>query len=104
MKKLIIAVAAVALTGISFAAVNTNTEAITNQVRIMEEEQDKTPVKAEELPEAVKKVLSSDAYAGTTIKQAFLVQGEKAYYEVELVKEDASTMTVMLDEQGQEVK
>lgn len=59
----------------------------------------KSPVKIEELPEAVKKTLATDAYKGWTASEAFLVQGKTEYYEI-IVKKEAEVKTVKLNKEG----
>ncbi|HTH56011.1 MAG TPA: hypothetical protein VL728_08180 [Cyclobacteriaceae bacterium] len=58
--------------------------------------QEKTEVKAADLPDAVKKTLASDDYKGWEIAKAYLA---KEIYEVEL-KKGTETKTVKLDKDG----
>lgn len=59
----------------------------------------KTPVKIDELPEGVKKTLATDAYKGWTASEAFLVKGKTEYYEI-TVKKEAEVKTVKLNKEG----
>lgn len=65
---------------------------------------DRTPVKPEDLPDAVKTTLSGEAYAGWTVKEAFAVAPSQGtpYFEVTLQKEE-ETQIVNLDADGQTV-
>ncbi|MES2689288.1 MAG: hypothetical protein V4658_02730 [Bacteroidota bacterium] len=59
----------------------------------------KSPVKIEDLPEAVKKTLAADAYKGWAASEAFLVQGKAEYYEI-IVKKEAEVKTLKLNKEG----
>lgn len=107
MKKLLIAVTAL-FTLATAANANTNIE-LNNSTNPMEslvndENQEKVPVKLEELPEAIKKVLASDSYKGWTPSTAFLVKGEKSFYEINLTNAEGEAATVKLDEAGAPVE
>ncbi len=98
MKKMLFSMMllAVVTSGITFTAQQAmaQTETVTDQMK-------ETPVKPEELPDAVKQTLSGDAYAGWTIAAAYLVQdGTNEYYRIELTK-DQETLEVKLDKDGQ---
>jgi len=83
MKKIILTAMLFASVG-SFAAVSAFAN---NQVEVTENAE--TPVKVEELPEAITKTLSTDTYAEWKIDTAFLVkEGENEYYKVNVVKGD----------------
>lgn len=63
--------------------------------------QDKTPVKAEDLPDAIKTALAGDDYAGWTVKEAFAVQtGGALTYEISLQKGDENRV-ISLNEAGE---
>lgn len=62
--------------------------------------QEKTEIKADALPEAVKKTLAGDEYKGWEVSKAYEARGT---YEVEL-KKGAETKTVKLDKDGKVVK
>ncbi len=49
-------------------------------------EQEKTPVKVEELPEAVKNAIAGSDYKGWTVKTAYVLKGVKDIYEITFVK------------------
>ncbi len=101
MKKLIIS--AVALTLISFASVQakpvlqTETELNINQ--------DKVSVKPEDLPAAVKATISSEAFAGWKVVEAFLVTADDKtqYYDLS-VKKGKEAARVKLDKDGRNVE
>jgi hypothetical protein len=64
---------------------------------------DKKPVKKEELPEAVKTTLASEAYKGWEAGDIFWVTTEKtAYYEITM-KQAEKTLLVKLDKEGKKV-
>jgi len=101
MKKLI--VSAVALTLISFASVQAtpfleNKEAVTIS-------QDKVSVKPDDLPAAVKATISSEAFAGWKVVEAFLVTADDKtqYYDLS-VKKGKENARVKLDKNGRNVE
>ena len=64
---------------------------------------DKTPIKLEELPEAVRKTLQADDYKGWAFSQANLVKSEKVeYFEIELKQAEKSVL-VKLDKEGKKL-
>lgn len=66
---------------------------------------DKTAVKLEELPEAVKTTLASPSLKAWTATEAFLVKTAdgKEYYAIN-VKKDNETGSIQLDKEGKPVK
>ena len=63
--------------------------------------QDKTPVDAQDLPDAVKTALAGDDYSEWTVKEAYSVQaGGVTTYEISLQKGDESRV-VNLNEAGE---
>jgi hypothetical protein len=62
--------------------------------------QEKTEIKPENLPDAVKKTLAGDAYKGWEISKAYVA---KEVYEVEL-KKGADTKTFKFDKEGNSIK
>lgn len=100
MNKVIIAAFALTFAGYTHANTpNPDTTIVANN----ENEDKRTPVKLEELPDAVKKALAGDAYAGWTPSAAFWVEGKVSYYEIELSKGDDKSI-VKFDKEGQLVK
>lgn len=98
MKKIIIA--AIALT---FGGITNVVSANTGNIEITSED-NRTPIKVEDLPEAVKKSLASTAFEGWTAVSAYLVEGVAgSHYEVTLTKE-AEKKTVNFDKEGNTVK
>ncbi len=86
MKKLILSAAFFAIAG--FGAVNASnvnkTEIVAVQDTLV-----KTPIKLEELPEAIKTILKTDPYKNWTPTAAFSVKdGDKSYYQVDVKKEE----------------
>ncbi len=100
MKKVIIAAIALTFAGYSNAApVNTPDTNI-----VAEAGETRTPIKIEDLPEAVKKSLASSAYEGWTPVAAYAVEGTGAsYYEITVTKE-AEKKYVKLDKEGNSVQ
>lgn len=104
MKKAIIAAVALTFAGYTHAAqasIPDTTIAATDTVAV---EDNRTPIKIEDLPEAVKKSLNSTAYEGWTPVSAYWVEGTGlAYYEITMTKE-AEKKYVKLDKEGNSVK
>ena len=101
MKKLIIA--AIAITTSVFA----NAQAETTQAQPAKEittdnnaKTDRVKIKLEELPAAVRKVLTDSAYQGWTAKTAYIVKDAKPYYEVELANTTGELKTVKFNDDG----
>lgn len=91
---------------VAFAATATMASPMTDNVSIVNAiQQDKTPVKLEELPDAVKTTLSSDEYQGWIPSTAFAVTNEegKKYFEIQLKNED-QVKVVNLDSDGKPVE
>jgi len=101
MKKAIFAVIAIACAGYTNAQTETTATANIN-VATNVEDQEKTPLKVEELPDAVRKALAGDAYTGWTTAEAFLVKSQKPYYEIKMVRGEEK-MVVNLDNEGKKV-
>ncbi len=79
---------------------NAKTQQLANQTKMESPVQEKKDIKAEELPEAVKKTLAGDSYKGWEISKASVA---KDVYEVEL-KKGSETKTAKFDKDGKEVK
>lgn len=94
---------AVALTLISFATVQANPSAETTSALTVN--QDKVPVKPEDLPAAVKATINSEAFAGWKVVEAFLVTGDDKtqYYDLSVMK-GKETARVKLDKNGRNVE
>jgi hypothetical protein len=103
MKKLI--VAAFSLGTVFFSATVTAGTPSNTAISINVNEDERQPVKAEELPEAVKKTLAGDDYKGFAITEATLVKSADAtsHYEVSLAK-DKETKLVKIDKDGKILK
>lgn len=107
MKKVIIAAIALTFAGYSNAApVNTpdtNTVVSTTDTLVASADT-RTPVKVEDLPEAVKKSLASSAFEGWSPVAAYWVEGTAvSYYEITVTKE-AEKKYVKLDKEGNSVQ
>jgi hypothetical protein len=101
MKKLIMS--AVALTLISFASVKASPIAEPNHTAVIV--QDKTPVKPEDLPAAIKATINSEAFAGWKVTTAYLVTNDdkSQYYDLS-VKKGSENARVKLDKNGKNVE
>lgn len=82
-----------------FASANSAELNMSQMIVSVFDDNTKTAVKVDELPEAVKKTLASDAYKGWTASEAYLVKGEKEYYEI-ILKKEAEVKTVKLNKDG----
>jgi len=99
MKKIMLSAAVLAFAGM--ATVNAATIKTSVASAIVMNLQDKTPVNAEDLPDAVKGALAGDDYEGWTVKEAFAVQsGGVNTYEISLQKGDENRV-VTLNEAGE---
>ena len=99
MKRMIIAAIAVTATSVTFAQ---STAAATSQgtsVTIVNEEREKTPVKLEDLPDAVKKALKGPEFDGWKPVTAYWVKTDKSsYYEIDVTKgEEKKTVNLAAD-------
>jgi len=103
MKKLI--VAAFSLGTLFFSATVTAGNTSNTVISVNVNEDERQAVKAEELPEAIKKTLTGEEYKGYTISEATLVKTADAtsHYEVSLAK-DKETKLVKIDKDGKILK
>lgn len=103
MKKFIIA--AIALTTTVFANAQAETTVAKAQTEVANANNpDRVKIKLEELPAAVRKALTEDAFQGWTAKSAYVVKAEKPYYEVELTNTKAELNVVKFNEDGTVIK
>jgi len=103
MKKFIIAAIAITTTVFANAQADVNaTQAKTEEVTTANP--DRVKIKLEELPAAVRKALTEDAFQGWTAKTAYIVKAEKPYYEVELVNAKSEANVVKFNEDGTVIK
>lgn len=107
MKKLVIV--SIALFLVATSSINAQTvpadttkTATTAPATAEATQQEKTPIKVEELPEAVKTTIAGDEYKGWTPKSASVVKGEAEFYEVILVKGE-ETSIVKFDKEGKKI-
>jgi len=101
MKKIVLSAMVIA----SLTAFATKTQAANfHQATIAVTDSTETPVKPEDLPEAVKKTLSSDAYAQWKVSAAFSVKNDQnEYYKIVLTKGEEKK-TENFDKSGQVIK
>jgi hypothetical protein len=104
MKKLILSAAVIALAGFSTVNAYTPKSALAYEYNINKID-DRTPVKLEELPDAIKKVLASDDFKEWIPSEAFLVKTDKGseYYEIN-VKKGEQTGSLKIDKDGNAVR
>lgn len=96
MKKFILSAAIVALSTVAFAQTSEPTPAEapaetapTETTTTAQDSSSSTPVKLEDLPEAVKTTLTSDAYKAWTATEAYLVnENGNEYYQINVMKEE----------------
>ena len=103
MKKMMFATLLFAV-AFSMSAVNSLASVVTkpSSARIVGEDE-KKPIKKEDLPEAVKATLSGPDYQGWEITAAFSVKKADAdYFEIKLKKGD-KVITAKLDKEGNKV-
>lgn len=103
MKKVLIAAIAFTFAGYTNAATVTTNAKTKKVVSVNENEDKRTPIKLEDLPEAVKKSLSSTAFEGWKADSAFHVETANiAYYEIVMIKGEEKTI-IKLDKDGNTV-
>ncbi len=99
MKKLFVTILAMFVMGVFFVQANDGIVKEAEAVVSIENE-GKTEVKAEELPDAVKTALGGESFAGWEFVSAHKVKvGETKHYEIQLKKGEEST-TVKFDKEG----
>src|SRR5690606_3691596 len=99
MKKIMLSAAVLAFAGMT----TVNAETIKTPVAsaIVMNLQDKTPIDAQDLPDAVKTALAGDDYSEWTVKEAYSIQaGGVSTYAISLQKGDESRV-VNLNEAGE---
>ena len=99
MKKLMLSMAFLAVAGTVTVYANQK-----QNVAIVQIQDEKKPVKVEELPDAVKAALAADDYKEWKAEKAFWVKPASGmeYYEIEL-KKGEEAKTVKLDKEGKVV-
>lgn len=98
MKKLI---AMAFCLGLAFTANTVYASNVSAPVVNVLNDDEKTAVKPEELPESVKKSLSADEYKGWTVQSASLVKSAAAsHYEIQVANEKNETKTLKFDKEG----
>lgn len=99
MKKLMLSMAFLAVAGTVTVYANQK-----QNVAIVQIQDEKKPVKVEELPDAVKAALAADDYKDWKAEKAFMVKPASGmeYYEIEM-KKGEEAKTVKLDKDGKVV-
>jgi hypothetical protein len=99
MKKLMLSMALLAVAGTATVYANN-----TQDVAIVNFQDEKKPVKVEELPDAVKAALAGDEYKEWKAEEAFMVKPASGaeHYEIKL-KKGEEAKTVKLDKDGKVV-
>ncbi|MGV8877447.1 MAG: hypothetical protein ACOH2A_00315 [Sphingobacteriaceae bacterium] len=102
MKKLILSAAILSFAGFSTIGAYAHNPTITINYSIQDT---KTPVKLEELPEAVKNVLSGEEFKEWTPTEAFLVKTDKGveYYQINVKNGDKSG-SLNVDKDGKSIQ
>ena len=90
MKKLIVSAFCLGLTLTAASVMTASNQSQTIGV-VTNTNDDRQPVKAEELPEPIKKVLAGDAYKGWTVKEATMVSNPAATTENAAAAKDVAT-------------
>jgi len=103
MKKVFFAAIAIACAGYTNAQTGTEAATAIGKVETTADDQQKTPIKVEDLPALVKKSLASEAYAEWTAESAFWIDGANPHYEINLTKGNNKTVA-HLDKEGNTVK
>lgn len=103
MKKLFLSAAVLALA--SFSTVKAYTPYHNIAISYQVNDDTRTPVKLEDLPDGVKKVLAGDGFKEWTPTEAFLVKTDKGveYYDI-LVKKGEQTGSLKMDKDGNAIK
>jgi len=102
MKKLILSATFLAFAG--FSAVNASEVKTVSTIVTVQDSVIKTPIKLEELPDAIKTVLKTDPYKLWTPTAAFSVKdGTKEYFQVDVKKEE-EVGSLKLDKEGKPVE
>ncbi|MES2650801.1 MAG: hypothetical protein V4663_03630 [Bacteroidota bacterium] len=102
MKKLILSAAFFAFAGFTAA----NASEVKNKIEIVtiQDTLVKTPIKLEELPDAIKATLKTDPYKAWTPTAAFSVKdGNKSYFQVDVKKEEEAG-SLKFDKDGKPVE
>lgn len=95
MKTIIYLVVLVGLTGFGKAA----PAQVSPTQEVIKGEDQRIPVKPEELPEPVKKLLADEQYKDWKVSEAYMVQEERKIYEITLVRGQEKTV-IKVDEKG----
>jgi len=103
MKKFILSATFLAFAGLTAVQAN-EVKNLKTTVTVAQDSLTRTPVKLEELPDAVKATLASDVYKGWDATEAWWVKdGAKEYYQIN-IKKEAETGSVKIDKDGKPVE
>jgi hypothetical protein len=99
MKKIILSAAFLAFAGLTTVKAN---EAKSPIITVQQDSTTKTPVKVEELPEAVKTTLKSDKYKAFTPSTAFLVTAanKSEWYQVDVANKEGQAASLKIGKDG----
>jgi hypothetical protein len=89
--------------GLAFTAktIYASSTVATSVVSVTFNEDEKTAVKPEELPEPIKKTLAAEEYKGWAVQSAAIVKTATAFhYEVSLANDKKETKMVKFDKEG----
>lgn len=104
MKNLILSATFLAFAGLATANASEVKDLKVNTIVAVQDSVVKTPIKLEELPEAVTAALKADPYKDWTPTEAWAVKdGEKAYYLIN-VKKEQETGSLKFDKDGKPVE
>ncbi|TDH27387.1 hypothetical protein EXU57_07315 [Segetibacter sp. 3557_3] len=107
MKKIIIGSVALFFAAVTDANAGTfsTTEkfVVQDTTRKSQDSSQKAPVKAEDLPKAVKDILAGDEFKEWTVSSASWIKGNREYYEIALAK-GTEARVVKLDKEGKKVE
>lgn len=99
MKKIILSAAFLAFAGLTTVKASEVKSAV---ITIQQDSTTKTPVKVEELPDAVKTTLKSDKYKDWTANTAYLVttSDKKEWYQVDVSNKEGQAASLKIGKDG----
>lgn len=100
MKKVVLAITTL-LTLSAAQATIPNSSILENNSAIIATEDEKVPVKLEDLPEAVTEALAT--LEGWAPSEAFLIKGEQSYYEITMKNEAGESTVVKMTKDGKQL-
>jgi hypothetical protein len=102
MKKIMVSMAVAMFTAVSFANA---TNIVSSPSAAIVYNQEKTEIKPEELPDAVKSTLATEPYSEWQVQKAYVVRGEDGgqTFEAEVSKGEES-QTIRFDQEGKVIE